>query len=82
MKKLFKLFKSKTPKVGRKLAGIGIGIAGLGITMEFTEAQIIEFIPEEHRIYYIVSMRILEIVGGIFITAGGSQTKTDPDKEV
>jgi len=80
MKKLFKLFNAKTPKVGRKLAKVGLVIGGFGVTMEFTKAEIIEFLPEEHRIYYVLAMRVLEIAGGIFFVAGRTQTKTDPDK--
>jgi hypothetical protein len=83
MKQLFnfiKLAKSKTPKVGRKISKIGFGIGGVGLALEFTDAQLIEYIPEEHRIYFIVMKHAMQIVGLLFVGGGVASTESNPDE--
>lgn len=82
MKQLFnfiKLAKSKTPKVGRKISKIGFGIGGFGLALEFTDAQLIEFIPEEHRIYFIFMKHAMQVVGLLLVGGGVASTEDNPD---
>jgi hypothetical protein len=82
MKDFFRLIASKTPKIGKRLAGIGLGIGGVGLTLDFFEPQVIEFIPENQRIYYIALVTILQFLGVAVFGAGAASTTTNPDESL
>ncbi len=82
MKKLLGLFKKKTPKVGRKLAKIGIGLGAATVGLEFARPELIEYLPEKHRIWYIVIELIIGTLGAIFFGAGAASTEDNPDESL
>ena len=80
IKNFLKLAKSKTPKVGRKLTKVGFAIGGAGFALEFTDAQLIEYIPEEHRIWFIVLKHSMEVIGLLLVGGGVASTEANPDQ--
>jgi hypothetical protein len=79
IKNFLKLATSKTPKTGRKLAKVGIAIGGVGLGIEFTETQLIEFVAEEHRIYVVALKYICQTIGLLFVGGGVASTEVNPD---
>lgn len=82
MKKFWKLIKSKTPKVGKRIAKIGLGVGAVGVTMEFNQPDMIELIPENQRIYFIIAKWIFIIIGTAMAGGGMASTIADPDEIV
>ncbi len=79
-KKIGQLIKAKTPKIGRRIASVGIGVAGLGVTLEFTQPELLELIPEEHRIYFIIGKWTFVTIGAALGLGGAMSTEDNPDE--
>ena len=73
-KKLLSNIKKPTPKTGKGLAGFGLTIAGFGLTASFKPDQLIEFVPENQRIYVALALIIAGVATSIW---GGSKVKAD-----
>lgn len=80
IKHLLQLAKAKNTKTGRRLAKVGLSIGGVGFGLEFSETQMIEFIPEEHRVYVVLTMHILQFLGVALFGAGVLSTEQNADE--
>lgn len=74
-----------TPPVGRKVAGwgMGIGLGGVGIHagMTFFQRELVEFLPEQHRLAYVLVSQALDAlpyamegIGMLLYIIGAKQT--------
>lgn len=77
-----------TPEKGRKLAGLGIGIGaggfGLDFGLQYFEPDLIEFIPEDQRLVYILVTKafdlipiVMELTGAVLFAYGALQSDQD-----
>lgn len=79
MKKLFKIIKSKTPKVGKKIAKIGASLIGVSLAPEVMPVSALPEIPES---WLQLAQVILAIIGIFFTGAGVASTVSNPDELV
>lgn len=85
MKKLFKLIKSKTPGIGKKIKNIGLGLLGISAAPEMPGTGISESIsnlPEVPQTWIRALQIILAIVGLFMAGAGSASTTGNPDEIV
>lgn len=90
MKLLDKLL-SDTPKRGRRLAkiGVGVGLSGVGVHAgaEFFQQDLAELLPENQRLVYILFTKGLEALPyileglGIVLAMVGASSTVEPDEK-
>lgn len=85
LKNLFNRAMDDTPARGRKLAsiGFGIGASGVGVhaALKFFDPNLVEYLPEDQRLAYILVTKgmeylplVLEALGGLLYVWGSIQT--------